>query len=115
MKTYVYLQGGPRYSVFIRNRDIICTNFSSDQPLVTHLIHEVSSLALEQGATRVSGLTVRLGSLSHISSEHFREHFNHASQGTIAEGAQLTINVLRDETEAMAQEVVLESIEVEDK
>ncbi len=97
--------------VFIRGRDYPMHEFS----LVTHLIRKVSSLALEQGATRVSGLTVRLGALSHISSDHFREHFNHASQGTIAEGAQLTINVLRDETDPMAQEVVLEGIEVEGK
>ncbi|HHT9111132.1 MAG TPA: hydrogenase maturation nickel metallochaperone HypA/HybF, partial [Candidatus Brocadiaceae bacterium] len=76
--------------------------------LVTHLIRKVSSLALEQGVTRVSGLTVRLGALSHISSDHFREHFNLASQGTIAEGAQLTINIMHDENDPKSQEVVFE-------
>lgn len=80
--------------------------------LVSHLIQKVSSLAFEQGATRVNGLTIRLGALSHISADHFREHFTHASRGTIAEGAQLTIHVMHDEADPMAQEVVLESIEV---
>lgn len=83
--------------------------------LVTNLIRKVSSLALEQGATRVSRLEVSLGALSHISSDHFREHFNLVSQGTIAEGAQLIMNVLRDKTDPMAQEVVLNSIEIEGK
>ena len=35
-------------------------------------------------STRVS---VRLGALSHFTPEHFREHFDDAARGTVAEGA----------------------------
>jgi len=60
----------------------------------------------------VIGVTVKVGVLSHISPEHFREHFLHASRGTVAEEAQLHTEVLTDVTDPHAQEVLLESIEV---
>ena len=40
-----------------------------------------------EGATRVTRRRVRLGALSHFTPEHFREHFDDASRGTVAEGA----------------------------
>jgi len=82
--------------------------------LVKDLIHRISSIALAQRASKVIGVTVKLGALSHISPDHFREHFVHATRGTVAEGAQLNIEVMTNATGPLSQEVLLESIEVVD-
>jgi hydrogenase nickel incorporation protein HypA/HybF len=80
--------------------------------LIKDLINKITSLAYEQHASKVLGVTVKLGALSHISPDHFREHFNHATRGTVAEEARLNINILNDMNDPTAQEVLLENIEV---
>jgi hydrogenase nickel incorporation protein HypA/HybF len=82
--------------------------------LISNLLLKIESMALEHGAEKVVSVNVRLGALSHISPEHFREHFLRLSQGTVAEGARLNIEVLGDKTDPHAQEIILESIEVEE-
>ena len=54
-----------------------------------------------------------LGALSHFSPDHFREHFEDASRGTVAEGAAVEAEMRTDPTEPDAQGVVLESIDIE--
>ena len=56
---------------------------------------------------------MRLGALSHFTPEHFREHFDDAVRGTLAEGAEVEAELGTDPTEPAAQGVVLESIDVE--
>jgi len=58
-------------------------------------------------------VTVKLGALSHISPDHFREHFVHGARGTIAEGARLTLEIGHDPGDPRAQDVVLDCLEVE--
>jgi hydrogenase nickel incorporation protein HypA/HybF len=81
--------------------------------LMTDLMRRVTALAEQKGAIRVSGLQVWLGALSHFSPEHFREHFQQAAQGTIAEDATLNVTLSHDITHKDAQSVMLQSIEVE--
>ncbi|MFN3284293.1 MAG: hydrogenase maturation nickel metallochaperone HypA, partial [Pseudothermotoga sp.] len=88
--------------------------YMHESSLINNLIRKITSVALEQRARKVVGLTVKLGALSHISPDHFREHFIHASRGTVAEGARLHIEVLSDVTDPQSQEVQLEGIEVVD-
>ena len=76
------------------------------------LIKKIQSVAREQNAGRVLGISVRLGALSHMSASHFREHFEVASVGTVVEGAELKIEVLTDTNDPHAQEIRLESIEI---
>ena len=80
--------------------------------LIKDLLHKVTTIALERQATRVTGIKVKLGPLSHISPDHFREHFIHAARGTIAEDATLTIEVMTDANASLSQEVLLEYIEI---
>ncbi len=80
--------------------------------LITDLLNKITSIAREQCARKVIGVTVKLGALSCISPDHFREHFNHATRGTVAEGAQLHIEILNNTDDPLAQEVLLENIEV---
>ena len=84
-----------------------------ESSLINDLIRKISTIAHEQRARKVLSVTVKLGALSHISPDHFREHFVHASHGTISEGARLTIIVMTDATDPQSQEVLLENVEVD--
>ncbi len=80
--------------------------------IIKDLIRKISTIAHEQHARKVLGVTIKLGVLSCISPDHFREHFALAACGTVAEGAQLTIIIITDPTDPQSQAVLLESIEV---
>lgn len=80
--------------------------------LIKDLIQKIISIAHEQRASKVVAVTVKLGALSHISPDHFREHFNHATRRTVVEGVQLHIEIMTDMNDPIAQEVLLENIEV---
>ena len=82
--------------------------------LINDLMRKIESIARDQGAQRVVALKVKLGALSHISAEHFREHFEAAATGTIAERARLEIETLTDEYDSHAQDILLDSVEMED-
>ena len=82
--------------------------------LIKDLIHKITNIAHEQHASKVLSVTVKLGALSHISPEHFREHFIHASHGTISEGARLNIEFMTDVTDPQSQDVLIQNIEVVD-
>ena len=81
--------------------------------LINDLIHRIEEVARTEKARRVTGVAVWLGALSHMSEEHFIEHFEQAAAGTIAEGARLEITMSDDAQHAHAQDLRLESVEVE--
>lgn len=81
--------------------------------LVANLLRKVEAIAQEQGAQRVVAVKVRLGALSHISADHLREHFTYAAEGTLAAGARLDVETLTDVSDPLAQEILLESVELE--
>lgn len=81
--------------------------------LMETLMRRIAEIAEAEHARRVTGISVWLGALSHFSVEHFTEHFERASTGTITEGARLDVTVSDDTQDADAQEVMLESVEVE--
>jgi hydrogenase nickel incorporation protein HypA/HybF len=84
-----------------------------ERKLMDDLMGKIESEARHAGATRVTAVRVRLGALSHFTEAHFREHFEDASRGTVAEGAEVEAELRTDPTEPEAQGVVLKSIEVE--
>jgi hydrogenase nickel incorporation protein HypA/HybF len=77
------------------------------------LVRTIEAAARAEGAAQVTRIRVRLGALSHFTAEHFREHFEFASLGTVAEGAVVEAELGTDPTESAAQAVVLESLDVE--
>lgn len=81
--------------------------------LMSHLIETIEAIAQEQNATKILAVKIRLGALSHLSPEHFTHHFVIASQRTLMEGARLDIETLDDLADPSAQDVVLESLEME--
>ena len=81
--------------------------------LMKGLMAQIEKLAAENKATRVTGVKVNLGALSHFTAEHFREHFEAAALGTKAALATLDVTLSEDIQAPDAQNVILESIEFE--
>lgn len=75
------------------------------------LMRAIETVAQTEGAARVTAIRVRLGDLSHMTPAHFREHFEEASRGTLAEGAR--IEVVETDAAEERQAVRLESVDVE--
>ena len=84
-----------------------------EKALMDDLVRKLESVALEEGGTRVLRVRVHLGTLSHFTPEHFREHFVDATRGTLAEGAQVETELGTDPTDLRAQSVVLETVELD--
>lgn len=84
-----------------------------ERALMDDLMRKIESQARAEGAARVTRVKVRLGALSHFTPGHFLEHFEDASRGTLAEGAEVEAELRTDPTEHGAQGVLLESIDVE--
>lgn len=81
--------------------------------LMRNLMRQILDVAAARDAVRIVSLSVRLGALSHMSARHFREHFEDAARGTIAEGAQIETILGTDIRAADAADVYLEAIEIE--
>jgi hydrogenase nickel incorporation protein HypA/HybF len=84
-----------------------------EKRLMEELMREIVRRAQTEGGRRVTRVRVRLGALSHFTPAHFREHFEDASRGTVAEGARVEAELGVDPTEPAAQGVVLEELDVE--
>ncbi|QDG49538.1 hydrogenase maturation nickel metallochaperone HypA [Persicimonas caeni] len=85
-----------------------------EMTLLRDLLRKIELIAAQEEASRVVGVKVRIGALAHISGEHFREHFEQATEGHVAEDAELEVVEMTDESDPLAQEIVLESIQVQD-
>lgn len=81
--------------------------------LMKGLMRQILATAATEKALRVTGVSVRLGALSHMTRGHFAEHFEQAAAGTIAKGAALDIATSDDIADPLAADVVLTSVEVE--
>ena len=84
-----------------------------ERTLLRNVMSRIDEIARAEGATRVTGVQVRLGALSHFTPAHFCEHFEDAARGTLAEGATVDARVVGDARSARAADVVLESVELE--
>lgn len=81
--------------------------------LMRSLMRQIETIATDEGAARVTGVKVWCGALSHMTAGHFAEHFNQAAAGSIAEGATLNVTISDDIANEHAQDILLESIDVE--
>lgn len=85
-----------------------------EMSLMMNLMRTIHTIAQAESASRVTVVRVKLGALSHMSPSHFKEHFDEVAKGTLAEGARLEAEVMTDTEDPNAQEILLESIDVED-
>jgi hydrogenase nickel incorporation protein HypA/HybF len=84
-----------------------------EKALMDDLMAKILSVADAEGGARVVRIRVHLGALSHFTPGHFREHFEDAARGTLAEGAEIDADVGTDVAAPGAAGVVLEAVEVE--
>lgn len=82
--------------------------------MIADLLTKIQELASEAEAGRVTRVRVHIGALTGITKEHFREHWEMESPGTIAGGAVLEVKIIDDLNDPQAQHVILESIDVDD-
>jgi hydrogenase nickel incorporation protein HypA/HybF len=84
-----------------------------ERALMRDVLARVERLAREEGAVRVTRIDVRLGALSHFTPEHFREHFEDAAHGGVADGALVVATLSPDVADPHAADVIVENVEVE--
>ena len=80
--------------------------------LMADLFQKIDHISKENGGNKIVGVKVKLGSLAHITPEHFSEHFYEFSKGTAAEGAKLEVIQLEDQQDPNAQDIILDSVEI---
>jgi hydrogenase nickel incorporation protein HypA/HybF len=80
--------------------------------LLKDIMKKLESISNENNSAKINKATIRLGALSHISSEHFKEHFYEATKGTAAEKATLEIIESKEMNDPHAQDIILESVEL---
>lgn len=85
-----------------------------EMSLMKDLMAKVITVVNDNQARRAVAVDVWLGALSHISPEHFTEHYEEAARGTVAEGARLNITTSDDLNDPHAQDILLKNIEVEE-
>ena len=79
--------------------------------IVDKLINKMVELAQKEGRNRITKVTVQLGALSQMSSDHFKEHFVLAAKDSIAEGAEVETILSEDVLDIHAPYVLLKSVE----
>ena len=84
-----------------------------EMSLIAGLFRKIGELALENKAKQVLEVKVKLGAFSHVSADHFREHFEQGARGTLCEGARLIVEESQDTADPQAQDIILQSIDVE--
>jgi len=83
-----------------------------EKALMDDLLTKIVAVSDAEGGARVTGVKVWLGALSHLTPEHFREHFDDATRGTVAEGAAVEATLDDDLADPRASGIVLESVVV---
>ena len=78
--------------------------------LLNDLLKKVRDVANGQPVNSVS---IWLGAMSHISAEHFKEHFDWATKDTDLEGMPLDIETSDDAFHPQAQDILLKSVNIQ--
>jgi Zn finger protein HypA/HybF involved in hydrogenase expression len=80
---------------------------------VNHLVQRIDLFMRENAASRITGITVRLGAMSLFSPEHLQEHLARAMQDRLSEGADIRIVIDGDPETSDTSEAVIEAIDFE--
>jgi hydrogenase nickel incorporation protein HypA/HybF len=84
-----------------------------EMSLFKDILKKIESISRDNEGKKIVNISVKIGALSHLSASHFLDHFSTFSIGTAAEGADVDIVVDENENDPYAQEVILQSVEVE--
>ncbi|MEM4357083.1 MAG: hydrogenase/urease maturation nickel metallochaperone HypA [Candidatus Nitrosocaldus sp.] len=83
--------------------------------LIKDIIARLEAIAIENNARRIRSIRLRFGALTHTPAEVFKEQFKiiaMAEGKSILDGTEIEIEVA-DEMDDNAQDVILESVELE--
>lgn len=83
-----------------------------ERAVLNDLMNKINALSAQSGATRVLKISVQLGALSHMSEDHFKEHFSDAALGSIAEYAEVEAFQSTDIHDPHANGIILKKIDV---
>ena len=83
-----------------------------ERALMADLVREIETVAEREHARAVTCVRVRIGPMSHMTPDHFVEHFVDATLGTVAEGACCEVELI-DPKDPLAQSIVLDSLDLE--
>lgn len=84
-----------------------------EKSLMDNLMKKILLLAEREKAVKVTKISVKLGALSHMSKDHFKEHFDISSRGTIAQDAEIETEESQDLDDPHAASVILKNIDVQ--
>jgi hydrogenase nickel incorporation protein HypA/HybF len=82
--------------------------------VVRDLVARIEEVARAQQAGKIRTIRVWLGALSHMTESHFLDHFRIESRGSLAEGAEVEVELSDDVGDPNAQGVLLRSLDVEE-
>lgn len=83
-----------------------------EKSVMDSVMRAIEQLAQDEKVKKITVVRVRLGALSHMSKEHFQEHFTIAAKGTIAENAVVEAEVSEDLNDPGAKDILIRSIDV---
>jgi Zn finger protein HypA/HybF involved in hydrogenase expression len=83
-----------------------------ERAVFQNLMRKIDSVALAEGASRVTSITVRIGPALQLTPQHFQEHFEWESRGTLSEGAEVRV-VGWAESLGDPAAILLESVDLE--
>jgi hydrogenase maturation protease len=89
------------------------TQHMHEKGIMDGLMKKIFELAKAEKAMKVTKVSVKLGALSQMSAEHFKEHFDAEAKGTIAEDAELDAEESQDAFDPDAHHILLKSIDVD--
>ncbi len=81
--------------------------------IIEDLIRKIEAAARENEAKKVVSVDLAIGALAAIEPDHLREHFEIAARGTVAEGAELHMEVSEDPLAPEASSIRLTAFEIE--
>jgi Zn finger protein HypA/HybF involved in hydrogenase expression len=80
--------------------------------LVRRLVEAARRIAAAEGGGHILEVAVKVGALTGISAAHLRDHWVEEVRGTPLEGAELKVACSDDPTDADADGVILESVQL---
>ena len=86
-----------------------------EQSLMQALVRQLEELAAHEDVDAITAVHVWCGALSHFTPEHFREHFEQAAAGTVADGASVAVEVSDDQAHPDSMGVRILSVDVESR
>ena len=78
-----------------------------------YIMEKLTQISEQEGGARIAVVRVTIGALTHVSPSYFQAHFERAASGTVAQGADLVVLENMDKDDPLAQEIVLNSVDIE--